>query len=454
MLQPSVNSPDINRLPIAMYSCEVDTNWTMHYLSEGFSTLFGHCNEDLLRNRKTAFSELIHPDDLASTYNLLSRLKDGRTFELQFRLKCADGRYIRVEDRGIITKNETNWQLEGVLIPLEKPGSNGSKAVPLEKAAEMDYSGLFDLSPNLVCFIDEEGNFNAVNNTFVKRLGYNKQEFYSRPVLSFVHENDRKASQEKIEYARSGGTVVNFRNRLLAKDGSTLNILWTVSRGKRGRKIYAVGQDITEIIDKKQRLKESNQRFSLAAAASNEMIWEWQPKKGIVQRTGNYKALLGKTAAAELKLAPGKWFRRIHPDDFDGFKNSLDVALKNPEAQQWEYEYRILNKDGNYAYIIDRGIILRDAECQPIRVVGAALDISRSKEMINEITRQNAQLRKIAWTQSHKLRAPLARAMGLFTVLQEQDFDPMTHEELLDNIGISLNELDDIIREIVNTTYS
>lgn len=451
MYQPSVNSPDINRIPIAMYSCVADTNWTMHYLSESFSTLFGHCNEDLLRNRKTAFSELIHPDDLASTYNLLTELEDGRTFELQFRLKRADGNYIRVEDRGIVTKNETNWQVEGVLIPLENPKSN---ALHPKKAEDLSYSDLFDLSPNLVCFIDEEGNFNAVNNTFVKQLGYNKQEFYSRPVLSFVHENDRKVSLKKIEYARAGGTVVNFRNRLLAKDGSTLNILWTVSRGKRVRKIYAVGQDITEIIDKKQRLKESNQRFSLAAAASNEMIWEWQPKKGVVQRTGNYEALLGKTAAAELQLDPERWFRRIHPDDFNGFKNSLDIALKNPEAKQWEYEYRILNKDGNYAYIADRGKILRDAEGRPTRVVGAALDISRSKDMINEITRQNAQLRKIAWTQSHKLRAPLARAMGLFTMLQEQDFDPMTHEELLDNIGVSLNELDDIIREIVDTTYS
>lgn len=451
MLQSSLNSPDNNRLPLAIYSCEADANWTMHYLNEGFSTLFGHSNEELLYNRKTAFSELIHPDDLDSTYSLLSRLEDGRTFELQFRLKCADGRYIRVEDRGIITKNETNWQVEGVLIPLENPGS---KAVQSEKAAEIDYSDLFDLSPNFVGSIDEDGNFDAVNNTFIKQLGFKEQEFYNRPVLSFVQENDREITQKKLEYARAWGTVVNFRNRILAKDGSTLDILWTVSRGKRGRHIYALGQDITDIIDKKKKLRVSNQRFSLAAAASNEMIWEWQPKKGMVKRTGNYEALLGEKGAAQLQLDPEKWFNRIHPEDIEGFKTSLDIALKDTEAQQWEYEYRILNKDGNYAYIIDRGIILRDAECRPIRVVGAALDISRSKEMINEITRQNAQLRKIAWTQSHKLRAPLARAMGLFSLLQEQDFDPMTHEELISNIGNSLNELDDIIRDIVDTTYT
>lgn len=259
---------------------------------------------------------------------------------------------------------------------------------------------------------------------------------------------------QEIEIARSGGTVFNFRNRIPDKDGNLLTILWTASRGKRGRIIYAVGQDISDIINKKQQLKDSNQRFRLAAAASNEMIWEWIPEQEKVQRTGNYEALLGPGAAEKLNISPEKWFRRIHPDDIDGFKNSLDVALKDPEVKQWEYEYRILNKAEKYAHIFDRGIILRDDNGKALRVTGAALDITQSKEMLNEITKQNAQLRKIAWTQSHKLRAPLARAMGLYSMIQEQDFEPMTRDELLENIGISLNELDDIVREIVNTIYT
>ncbi|MFW6348558.1 MAG: PAS domain-containing protein [Cyclonatronaceae bacterium] len=443
---------NIASLPLAMYRCTANEKWTMQYLSEGFNRIFGHPCDDIINDKKRPFSELIHPDDLESTYKILPRLSEKQSFSLQYRLQRADGRFVRVEDRGTLIKQKgARSQVEGVLIPLD----NGGRPFHQEqkKTARIDYSKLFDITPNFVCVIDRHGNFEAVNHTFLNRFQFSEDEFYSRPVLSFVHESDREVTRHQMQTARAGGTISNFRTRIYTCNGELITILWAARREERSRRIYAIGQDITEIVRKKQELKESNERFYQAAAAGNEMIWEWEPEENRVKRYGNYDQLLGEEAKKRLLLDPNRWFERIHREDIAAFKQSLDEALKNPQQKRWEHEYRILNKDNEYAYILDRGMISRARDGSPRRMVGAALDVTRSRKMMDQIASQNARLRKIAWTQSHKLRAPLARAMGLMNMITEEDHEDIDQKELLGYLNDSLHELDGIIAKVVSTVY-
>ncbi len=67
----------------------------------------------------------------------------------------------------------------------------------------------------------------------------------------------------------------------------------------------------------------------------------------------------------------------------------------------------------------------------------------------------NDALREIAWTQSHIVRAPLARLMGLITLLEtEGDVIEMNPKEILKHIRNSATELDAVIRDITNKTYT
>ncbi|MDO9000853.1 MAG: PAS domain S-box protein [Bacteroidota bacterium] len=78
-----------------------------------------------------------------------------------------------------------------------------------------------------------------------------------------------------------------------------------------------------------------------------------------------------------------------------------------------------------------------------------ANDITEKLQYINVIENQNDKLRKIAWSQSHETRAPLARFMGLLSLLQ---IDTNASEEtkfLFQQLKVSANELDDIIRRMV-----
>lgn len=80
-------------------------------------------------------------------------------------------------------------------------------------------------------------------------------------------------------------------------------------------------------------------------------------------------------------------------------------------------------------------------------------NVTDQKKQILKIEKQNEQLKEIAHIQSHEVRAPLARILGLVNLLQEEELEPTKEiPSLLKEIGSSANELDSLIRKIVRKT--
>lgn len=80
-------------------------------------------------------------------------------------------------------------------------------------------------------------------------------------------------------------------------------------------------------------------------------------------------------------------------------------------------------------------------------------DVTERANHVQAIENQNTRLKEIAWIQSHVVRAPLARLMGLVSLLK-MDEGPAAEDAvfMLDNVMISAQELDDIINKIVQKT--
>jgi hypothetical protein len=79
-------------------------------------------------------------------------------------------------------------------------------------------------------------------------------------------------------------------------------------------------------------------------------------------------------------------------------------------------------------------------------------DITERMTYIKAIEDQNERLKEIAWTQSHIVRAPLARIMGLIEIIPKYESFDKIPPEILPHILNSAHELDDIIRDIVIKT--
>jgi signal transduction histidine kinase len=85
-------------------------------------------------------------------------------------------------------------------------------------------------------------------------------------------------------------------------------------------------------------------------------------------------------------------------------------------------------------------------------VIVQSNDISETLKYIQTIEIQNKKLRSIAWTQSHEVRAPLSRILGIMNMIELQPDDRDEILFWLKQLRVSSNELDDIIKKIVHET--
>lgn len=81
-----------------------------------------------------------------------------------------------------------------------------------------------------------------------------------------------------------------------------------------------------------------------------------------------------------------------------------------------------------------------------------ATDITERLQHINAIEGQNEKLREISWMQSHIIRAPLCRIMSLVELIKDNKDDTEEQQIMLDFLTTSANELDRVIKNIVNET--
>lgn len=138
-------------------------------------------------------------------------------------------------------------------------------------------------------------------------------------------------------------------------------------------------------------------------------------------------------------------------------------AIKSGQAISWE---EISNDHtGSKTGIVTISPVFNSMnEC--INLVGTIQDITERKKSEEEITKTNEELRcrneelkeknikleEIAWVQSHKVRAPLARIMGLIDLITNHYTEETNTDELLNYVLFSAKELDAMIMEIVKKT--
>ena len=182
--------------------------------------------------------------------------------------------------------------------------------------------------------------------------------------------------------------------------------------------------------------------------ATKEIIWDWDISNGRISRGKSFEKVSGYDLKRESQRSDF-WFTTVHPEDRKRVQSSLDAAVRNPQKRKWIQEYRLVKANGEIAYIVDRGFIVRDSSGNAIRMVGSALDATDSQMAMKRIEQQTELLREIAWDQSHLVRAPLARMKGLLELLEIDDDSLMGKSQILQHLHQSYEELDNIVRDIV-----
>jgi len=124
-------------------------------------------------------------------------------------------------------------------------------------------------------------------------------------------------------------------------------------------------------------LRQSEERYVLAARGANDGLWDWDVIADRMRFSPRWKSMLG-WEEEEIGDDPNEWFSRIHPDDIERVRADISTHLEEASAH-YEDEYRMLHRDGNYLWMLGRGVALRDSDGRACRMAGSQTDITRGK---------------------------------------------------------------------------
>ena len=125
--------------------------------------------------------------------------------------------------------------------------------------------------------------------------------------------------------------------------------------------------------------------FEVVAQATNDAVRDWDVRTGALAWPRGLDSLLGHEPSAECAKI-GFWLRHIHPDDLARVQDSLRLAFAGT-AKRWSGEYRFRRADGEYLHILERALILRDADGTALRLAGPMMDVSTRKQLQAEACR-------------------------------------------------------------------
>src|ERR1700704_6379094 len=141
----------------------------------------------------------------------------------------------------------------------------------------------------------------------------------------------------------------------------------------------AVARIGTQLSHKKaqEALKESEERYALAARGSNDGLWDWSLSANVVHFSPRWKAMLG-YQEDEIGDRPEEWFERIHDADRERVKEEI-AAHQKGLTPHFESEHRVLHKDGSFRWMLSRGVAVHDASGKVLRMAGSQTDITEGK---------------------------------------------------------------------------
>jgi PAS domain S-box-containing protein len=121
-----------------------------------------------------------------------------------------------------------------------------ARGILRRRRAERQVDDIFDLSLDLLCVAGVDGYFKRVNPAFEHTLGYSSAELLSRPIVDFVHPDDRAATQDAIDSLGDGEAVDRFLNRYVRSDGEIRWLEWSTRVVPERGLMYAAARDVTE----------------------------------------------------------------------------------------------------------------------------------------------------------------------------------------------------------------
>lgn len=312
---------------------------------------------------------------------------------------------------------------------------------------------LMNIVPDFIGIKDGDGRF-VFANEFVGEL-------FELPGFDFTGKTDADLAEitpnfrevfqyciETDEQVWQAKEIVRCEEFVPARDGSTrffdvYKIPVFHPDGTR-KNLLVFGREVTEKIESRQLLEESEARYRLLAENAMDMITTHKADGSFTYISPASFALLGKRPE---EILGDTGYGMLHPDDEEISRKAHEDLISGPCTKT--VPFRLQHKDGHYVWLETSCKSITDDTGKVVEIIGVTRDISDRKKS-EDLLRQSDKLSivgQLAASVAHEIRNPLTSLKGFIQFLQEsQEVDPSNYYSIMDK---ELNRIDQIMGQLL-----
>jgi PAS domain S-box-containing protein len=357
--------------PVMVWVAGLDKLFT--FFNKPWLDFTGRSVEQELRN---GWADSVHPNDLdrcLATYT--SSFDARRPFQMEYRLRRADGQYRWVLDNGVPHHRDGAFigyigsciDVTEQKLMAERLQSQQIQLVDAQRLARLGSWGR-EIETGKVEYSDE---------TF-RILGIPQGN--PAPTLSafldLVHPNDREKVREAAALVSSSTAPVQMSYRITRPDGEVrfLRTIVEAIRDNEGAPVRTVGsmQDVTEQVMAEQLLRESEERLKSAERLAHVGYWHWDLGTGQLIWSEECLRIFGRLS--DYKLSKKEFLQVVAPQDREMVEREVRHAITEKRGNC--IEFRIVRPDGERRTVMSVSEVLMNEEGSPSRVFGALQDVT------------------------------------------------------------------------------
>ncbi len=272
--------------------------------------------------------------------------------------------------------------------------------------------------------------------------------------LSCVVAEDRARVARGMEQALASDGPYTLKFRCRHADGTTRSyeaVGQTLRDGERAHRMVGVVADCTEREQAEASLREAEERYRLAARATHDVLWDWDLATGRVRWDAGLGELFG-YSPGEAGHGFGWWKEHVHPDERDEAAAGLLAFVASTTGETWQAEYRFRRADGAWAHVLDRGVLARDGQGRPVRMIGSMMDITERHRALERLAEEARFRERFIGILGHDLRNPLNAITLSARALRRRSAISSAQTQLAQRIEASAARMGNMISDILDLT--
>ncbi|WP_185965246.1 PAS domain-containing protein, partial [Flavobacterium gawalongense] len=340
------------------------------------------------------FLSIAHPDDANAYIDAINKLKKGESMvNHRARARCKDGSYKWLDWSSTVDIKT------GIMYAVARDVTEIVENEGSLKMADKFFNLAFD-----ILTVAKEEHFIKINPAFTKTLGYDEKDLDKIKFTDLTHPDDKGVANEMFAKLLEGEPVVNFRDRVLCKDGTYKWLDWHSNFDLQHGVLYSVARDISEQI----KLEEEQQTVTKELYENEEklrLILE-NLSEGVIVANADKKIVLVNDMANEFfgireddKISPNiiDHFEIYYPDEKTIFPSQnlpMDRALKGESTD--DIDVVLLDPaTKEKKRILISGRPLADQNNNVIAFVLTIKDISKYKQLEAELKETESKYRQL-----------------------------------------------------------